>query len=100
MARYIKLTNLLCMSIIAVILFIGPNLACAASGAEIDHEVDAALKTLFAKSESARALAEKAGNMVKVLFVKTAILSDTTAVWPHHMVFRPVSRSLVMPCFL
>jgi len=60
MARYIRLTTLLCTLLMAVILFIAPNKACAASAAEIDREVNAALKTLLAKSESARALAEKA----------------------------------------
>ena len=60
MARYISLTTLLCGMLVAAILFIGQNKACAASAAEIDREVNAALKTLLAKSESARALAEKA----------------------------------------
>ncbi len=60
MARYISFATLLCMILTAVILVIGPNQARAASGAEIDREVDAAIKTLFAKSDSARALSEKA----------------------------------------
>ncbi len=60
MPRNITLTVLLCIMLMAVILFIGPDRAHAASAAEIDHKVDAALKILFAKSESAKALAEKA----------------------------------------
>jgi lipid-binding SYLF domain-containing protein len=60
MARYIKFTTLLCIIFAASLLFTGPNQARAASAAEIDRNVDAALKTLFAKSESARALAENA----------------------------------------
>ena len=60
MARYTSLTTLMCMMLMAVILFIVPHKASAASAAEIDREVDAALKTLLAKSESAKALTEKA----------------------------------------
>ena len=60
MARYVSLTALLCIMLMAAVTFIGPNKARAASGAEIDRNVDAALKTLFAKSASAKALAEKA----------------------------------------
>jgi lipid-binding SYLF domain-containing protein len=60
MARYFSLTALLCIMLMAAVTFIGPNQACAASGPEIDRQVNAALKTLYAKSESARVLAEKA----------------------------------------
>ena len=45
---------------VAAISIIGLNNACAASGPELDREVDSALNTLFAKSQSAKVLAEKA----------------------------------------
>jgi lipid-binding SYLF domain-containing protein len=61
MIRSINITTLLCMILIAAISFIiGPEQTLAASGAELDREVDSALTTLFAKSESAKVLAEKA----------------------------------------
>jgi lipid-binding SYLF domain-containing protein len=44
----------------AAVAFIGPNSAAAGSAAELDREVDSALATLLAKSESAKVLAEKA----------------------------------------
>jgi lipid-binding SYLF domain-containing protein len=60
MKKYFSVTVLLCMMCMAAMAFIGLNNACAASGAELDREVDSALATLFAKSESAKVLAEKA----------------------------------------
>src|SRR5512135_1165738 len=60
MPRYITITALLCMMLVAAMPFVGTDQALAASGAEIDREVDAALKTLLAKSESAKVLAESA----------------------------------------
>jgi lipid-binding SYLF domain-containing protein len=60
MARYVSLTTLLSMMLIAAVSFVGTNQARAASAAELNHEVDQALNTLLAKSESARTLAEKA----------------------------------------
>jgi lipid-binding SYLF domain-containing protein len=60
MPRYINFMTLLCIILTAAISFIGPSQTLAASAAEIDRDIDVALKTLFAKSESARALAEKA----------------------------------------
>jgi lipid-binding SYLF domain-containing protein len=60
MKRYFSVTALLCMMCMAAMAFIGLNSACAASGAELDREADSALATLFAKSESAKVLAEKA----------------------------------------
>jgi lipid-binding SYLF domain-containing protein len=60
MKRYFSVTALLCMMCVAAMAFIGLNNAIAASGAELDREVDSALTTLFAKSESAKVLAEKA----------------------------------------
>ena len=48
------------MILIAAISFIGTEQIFAASGAELDREVDSALATLLAKSESAKVLAEKA----------------------------------------
>jgi len=60
MIRSINITTLLCMILIAAISFIGTEQTFAASGAELDREVDSALTTLFAKSESAKVLAEKA----------------------------------------
>ena len=75
MARYISFTTLLCIILMAAILSMGTNQACAASAAEIDRDVDAALKTLFAKSESARALAEKAkGVLVFPAIVKAGFI--------------------------
>ena len=75
MARYISLTALLCIMLMAAVTFVGPNQACAASAAEIDRNVDAALKTLFDKSESARALAEKAkGVLVFPAIVKAGFI--------------------------
>ena len=56
-------------------LFVGTNQACAASAAEIGRDADSALKTLFAKSESARALAEKAkGILVFPAIVKAGFV--------------------------
>lgn len=60
MARYIRLASVLCMLLMAGMLFLTPKQALAASAAELDREADAALKTLFAKSASAKALSEKA----------------------------------------
>lgn len=60
MAIYIRLTGLLCIALMAGMLFIGPNQTLAASAAEINRDVNAALKTLFAKSPSAKTLSEKA----------------------------------------
>ncbi len=60
MTRHISFIALLCTILMAGLLFIGANQALAASAAEIDREVDAALKALYAKSQSARALSEKA----------------------------------------
>ena len=60
MARYINLTTLLGMILMAAILFVVPDKACAASAAELNRKVDTALSTLFAKSESARVLSERA----------------------------------------
>jgi lipid-binding SYLF domain-containing protein len=48
------------MLLVAAVLFAGTSQTLAASAAEIDRNVDAALQTLFAKSESAKVLAEKA----------------------------------------
>ncbi len=48
------------MILMAGMLFIGLNQTLAASASEINRDVDAALKTLFAKSPSAKALSEKA----------------------------------------
>jgi lipid-binding SYLF domain-containing protein len=60
MKRYFGVTALLCMMCMAAMTFIGPNNAAAGSAAELDREVDSALATLFAKSDSAKVLAEKA----------------------------------------
>jgi len=60
MARYISLRMLVCTILMAAIPFTLPSKASAASAAELNQEVDQALKTLLAKSESARTLAEKA----------------------------------------
>jgi len=60
MIRSFSITTLFCMMFVAAISIIGLNNACAASGAELDREVDSALNTLFAKSQSAKVLAEKA----------------------------------------
>jgi lipid-binding SYLF domain-containing protein len=48
------------MILMAGMLFIGPRQTLAASASEINRDVDTALKTLFAKSPSAKALSEKA----------------------------------------
>jgi lipid-binding SYLF domain-containing protein len=60
MTRYFCLTTLLCLILIAALSYICPAQTFAASASEIDRNVDASLKTLFAESPSARALAEKA----------------------------------------
>jgi lipid-binding SYLF domain-containing protein len=60
MTRYFRLATLLCMILIAALSFLYPGQTLAASAAEIDRNVDASLKTLFAESPSAKALAEKA----------------------------------------
>ena len=106
------------MILMAAMPFIGINQALAASGAEIDREVDAALKTLLAKSESARALAEKAkgilvfpgitkaGFIVGGQYGEGALRQNGKTVGYYNsvaacvLVFRPASRSLVMRCFL
>ncbi|MGO9612089.1 MAG: YSC84-related protein [Dissulfurispiraceae bacterium] len=60
MTRYICSTALLCMIFVVGMLCIVPNQTIAASASELNRDVDAALKTLFAKSPSAKALSEKA----------------------------------------
>ena len=60
MAIHFRLTALLCMILMAGMLFIGPSQTLAASAAEINREVNAALKTLYAKSPSAKTLSETA----------------------------------------
>ena len=60
MAKHSSVIVLLCTILMAGMLFIGANQALAASAAEIDHKVDAALKALYIKSQPARALSEKA----------------------------------------
>lgn len=60
MARYIHFTALSCIIAVAAMLSVCPDQTLAASVAEINRDVDAALKTLLAKSPSAKALSEKA----------------------------------------
>ena len=60
MSRHIGFIAVLCTILTAGMLFIGPNQTLSAGAAEIDSEVDAALTALYAKSQSARALSEKA----------------------------------------
>jgi lipid-binding SYLF domain-containing protein len=64
MTKHISVTTLLSLLLIAAISFLGPGQTLAASAAEIDSNVDAALKALFTKSESAKALAEKAAGIL------------------------------------
>jgi lipid-binding SYLF domain-containing protein len=58
--RHIRIIALLTTILMAGMPFISEKQAFAASAAEIDRDVDAALKTLLAKSASARELFEKA----------------------------------------
>lgn len=60
MSRHIGFIALLSAILMAGMLIIGPNQTLAASAAEIDRDVNASLKVLYAKSQSARALSEKA----------------------------------------
>ena len=60
MTRYISPKMLMCIILMAALPFILSSKARAASAAELNHEVDQALKTLLGESESARTLAEKA----------------------------------------
>ena len=60
MSRHIGFIALLSAILMAGMLVIGPNQTLAASAAEIDRDVNASLKVLYAKSQSARALSEKA----------------------------------------
>jgi lipid-binding SYLF domain-containing protein len=59
-SRYISLIALLTVILMTGMLFIIMKQAFAASAAEINRDADAALKTLLAKSSSARELSKKA----------------------------------------
>ena len=58
--RYFRLIIVLLVLAFAAATFISPNPARAASAASINRDVQSALKTLYAKSPSARELGEKA----------------------------------------
>jgi lipid-binding SYLF domain-containing protein len=58
--RYFHLTAILLVLTFAAGSFISPNPARAASAAEIDRDVESALKALYAKSATAKTLGEKA----------------------------------------
>jgi lipid-binding SYLF domain-containing protein len=60
MTKYFRVATLVFIMLFAALSLIGPTQTFAASAAEIDRNVDASLKTLFAESPSAKALAEKA----------------------------------------
>ncbi len=60
MKRYFKLTNMLLVLAFAAGTVIGPNSATAGTAAEINRNVKSALKKLFAKSASAKALGKRA----------------------------------------
>ncbi len=64
MARYISLITLLCMILMAGMLFVGADKSFAASAAEINSEVEAALNSLYATSPSAKTLSEKAAGVL------------------------------------
>lgn len=58
-----KKTNfaiLLCVSLVFIVVRVGPNVAEAASAKEIDHNVKIALQKLYAKTPSAKMIGEKA----------------------------------------
>ena len=58
--RYFRLMTILLVLAAAASTLISPNLAKAATAAEIDRDVKIALEKLYAKSSSAKALGEKA----------------------------------------
>jgi lipid-binding SYLF domain-containing protein len=58
--RHCHLKTILLVLVFAVGAFMGPKAAVAASAAEIDRDVKNALELLYAKSESAKAMGEKA----------------------------------------
>jgi lipid-binding SYLF domain-containing protein len=60
MAKHVGFIGLLCTVLLGGMLFIGINQARAASAAEINREAKAALRDLYAKSQAARTLSEKA----------------------------------------
>jgi lipid-binding SYLF domain-containing protein len=60
MTGKMSIKTLVCMVLLAVSMIAGPTDVSAASAKEIDRDADAALKTLLAKSPSAKALAAKA----------------------------------------
>jgi lipid-binding SYLF domain-containing protein len=60
MMKYIRLTTLLLVVAFTAAALTGPNPATAASAAEIDRDAQKALGDLYAKSPSAKTMAEKA----------------------------------------
>jgi len=60
MMRYVRLTTILLVFTFAAGTFFSPNSARAATAADIDRDVNSALENLYAKSSSAKVLAEKA----------------------------------------
>ena len=60
MMRYFHLTAILLVLTFAAGPFISPNPARAATAAEINRDAQSALKVLYAKSDKAKSLGEKA----------------------------------------
>ena len=58
--RYLHVTILVCLFVAFAVAFVGPNPAAAASAAELDRASQNALQKLYAKSDKAKTLSEKA----------------------------------------
>jgi lipid-binding SYLF domain-containing protein len=58
--RYLHFTIIVCVSVAFFVAFVGPNPAAAASAAELDRASQSALQKLYAKSDKAKTLSEKA----------------------------------------
>jgi len=82
MGKYIRIVGTAVILAVAAITLLGPDPAMAASAAQIDRDADAALRTLYETTPTAKALAEKAKgilvfpNIVKAGFVVGAQYGD------------------------
>ncbi len=79
MHKRIMIPGIFLVLIAVSMLLFGPGTASAANAGEIDRNVDAALKTLYAKSPAAKALGEKAvGILVFPSIVKEGFWSEAS----------------------
>jgi lipid-binding SYLF domain-containing protein len=58
--RYLHFTIIVCVLVAFFVAFVGPSPAAAASAAELDRASQSALQKLYAKSDKAKTLSEKA----------------------------------------